>query len=145
MQFETTALPRAAIAAPPPGRDVPYVPLAQLPASSEAASRPLLLVLPTRPREIIAGLTRSARAGGHTTQGGGETAVASMYGTSDPYSPHRAAALDASGGGAGVPEPRPVAGVHCITARAIEARTIRATKKKHRDPTYKYGTARTSK
>jgi len=130
--FVPAPLPWAAVAAPLPGRDGPFVAQAGPVASSEAASRPLSLLLPPRRGGLSAGPPNSVWAGGRATQGGGGPAVGTVEETSDPFAPRRVAAFAASGGGAAVPEPRQVAGIRPRTARAIEARATRAEKKARR-------------
>jgi len=130
--LRTSALPWAAVAVPPPGRDGLFVAQEGLALSSEAASRRLPLLLPPRPGALTAGPPNSVWAGGRATQGGGGPAVGTVEETSDPFAPHRVAAFSARGGGAAVPEPRQVAGIRPRTARAIEARATRAEKKARR-------------
>jgi len=125
-------LPWAAVAVPPPGRDGLFVAQAGLAVSSEAASRPLSLLLPPRPGALTAGPPNSVWAGGRATQGGGWPAVGTVEETSDPFAPRGVAAFAARGGGAAFPEPRQVAGFLPRTARAIEARATRAEKKARR-------------
>jgi len=130
--FAPAPVPWAAVAAPTPGRDGPVMPQARPAASSEAASRPLSLLLPPRPGGRTAD---SVWAGGRATQGGGGPAVELVEETSDPFAPRRVAAFAARGGGAAVPEPRQVAGIRPRTARAFEARATRAeTKARRRKP-----------
>jgi len=130
--FVPAPLPWAAVAAPPPGRDGPFMPQARPAALSEAASRPLSLLLPSRPGGLTAGPLNSVWAGGRATQGGGGPAVGLVEETSDPFAPRRVAAFAASGGGAAAPERRQVAGIRPRTARAVEARATRAEKKARR-------------
>jgi len=83
--FVPAPVPWAAVAAPPPGPDGPFMPQARPAASFEAASRPLSLLLPPRPGRLTAGLLNSVWAGGRATQGGGGPAVALVEETSHPF------------------------------------------------------------
>jgi len=126
VSFVPAPVPWADVAAPPPGRDGPFMPQARPAASSEAATRRLSLPLPPWPGGLTADLVW---AGGRATQGGGGSAVGLVEETSDLFAPRRVAVFAARGGWAAVPEPRQVAGIRPRTARAVEARATRAEKK----------------
>jgi len=125
-------VPWVAVAAPPPGRDGPFMPQTRPAPTSEAASGPQSFLLPPRLGGLLAGPLNSIRAGDRPTHGGGRRGVGLEEDTSDPFSPRRVAAFAASGSGAAVAEPRQVAGIRPRTARVTEARATLAEKKARR-------------